>query len=133
MGGPKSRSTSARQFDAVVASALSDPDEFRTSATAYRRSGHRIEVVAVAMAEAWSRLGSWAALWTGRPAARGQKAAGPGEPTCRGPAGPGGTKAAGLLGAALKKLPAMCGGDWCRRQHVSRGSFGSDLAKPTRL
>ncbi|MFF9526928.1 zeta toxin family protein [Streptomyces achromogenes] len=44
-------------FDAVVESALADPQEFRTSSHAYRRAGHRIEVVAVATAEAWSQLG----------------------------------------------------------------------------
>ncbi|OII64384.1 ATP/GTP-binding protein [Streptomyces sp. CC53] len=44
-------------FDAVIESALADPQEFRTSSYAYRRSRHRIEVVAVATAEAWSQLG----------------------------------------------------------------------------
>ncbi|MEU3955226.1 zeta toxin family protein [Streptomyces achromogenes] len=44
-------------FDAVVESALADPQEFRTSSHAYRQAGHRIEVVAVAVAEAWSQLG----------------------------------------------------------------------------
>ncbi|MFD0396433.1 zeta toxin family protein [Streptomyces nogalater] len=44
-------------FDAVVESALADPQEFRASSHAYRRAGHRIEVVAVAVAEAWSQLG----------------------------------------------------------------------------
>ncbi|MER7827006.1 zeta toxin family protein [Streptomyces sp. NPDC096097] len=47
----------AHAFDAVVESALADPAEFRTSATAYRQAGHRIEVVGVATAEAWSQLG----------------------------------------------------------------------------
>ncbi|MER5418194.1 zeta toxin family protein [Streptomyces virginiae] len=47
----------AHGFDAVVESALADPAEFRTSATAYRQAGHRIEVVGVATAEAWSQLG----------------------------------------------------------------------------
>ncbi|MFD3782242.1 zeta toxin family protein, partial [Streptomyces sp. NPDC058612] len=46
-----------RGFDAVVESALADPAEFRTSATAYRGAGHRVEIVAVATAEAWSQLG----------------------------------------------------------------------------
>ncbi|MEY2233342.1 zeta toxin family protein [Streptomyces sp. BF23-19] len=46
-----------RGFDAVVESALADPAEFRTSATAYRSAGHRIEIVVVATAEAWSQLG----------------------------------------------------------------------------
>ncbi|MEU5013377.1 zeta toxin family protein [Streptomyces sp. NPDC021749] len=44
-------------FDAVVESALADADEFRASASAYRRSGHQVELVAVATAEAWSQLG----------------------------------------------------------------------------
>ncbi|MGW2331690.1 zeta toxin family protein [Streptomyces sp. NPDC001700] len=44
-------------FDAVVESALADADDFRTSAAAYRRSRHRIEVVALATSEAWSQLG----------------------------------------------------------------------------
>ncbi|WP_331718909.1 zeta toxin family protein (plasmid) [Streptomyces virginiae] len=47
----------AHGFDAVVESALADPAEFRTSATAYRQAGHRIEVVGVATADAWSQLG----------------------------------------------------------------------------
>jgi len=46
-----------RHFDAVVESALADPDGFRASALAYRAAGHRIEVVAVATAQAWSQLG----------------------------------------------------------------------------
>ncbi|MBM7167555.1 zeta toxin family protein [Streptomyces sp. G44] len=44
-------------LDAVVESALADADDFRTSSAAYRRSRHRIEVVALATAEAWSQLG----------------------------------------------------------------------------
>ncbi|WP_055631784.1 zeta toxin family protein [Streptomyces griseoruber] len=44
-------------FDAVVESALADPDDFRASSTAYRAAGHRIEVVAVATSEALSQLG----------------------------------------------------------------------------
>ncbi|WP_234342265.1 zeta toxin family protein [Streptomyces leeuwenhoekii] len=44
-------------LDAVVESALADPDEFRESSAAYRRSRHRIEVVALATPEAWSQLG----------------------------------------------------------------------------
>jgi hypothetical protein len=48
----------ARRFDAVVESALADADGFRTSSTAYRRSRHRIEIVVVATAEAWSQLGT---------------------------------------------------------------------------
>ncbi|MFD5512133.1 zeta toxin family protein [Streptomyces sp. NPDC127051] len=47
----------AHGLDAVVESALADPAEFRTSATAYRGAGHRVEIVAVATAEAWSQLG----------------------------------------------------------------------------
>ncbi|MFI8251973.1 zeta toxin family protein [Streptomyces filamentosus] len=46
-----------RRFDAVAESALADLDEFRGSSAAYRRSRHRIEIVALATAEAWSRLG----------------------------------------------------------------------------
>ncbi|WP_328982796.1 zeta toxin family protein [Streptomyces mirabilis] len=41
-----------RHFDAVVESALADPDDFRASSLAYRAAGHRIEVVALATAEA---------------------------------------------------------------------------------
>ncbi|MGW1619940.1 zeta toxin family protein [Streptomyces sp. NPDC002172] len=44
-------------FDAVVESALADPDDFRASSGAYRAAGHRIEVVAVATPEALSQLG----------------------------------------------------------------------------
>ena len=44
-------------FDAVVESALADPDDFRDSSSAYRAAGHRIEVVAVATSEALSQLG----------------------------------------------------------------------------
>ncbi|MFJ1847045.1 zeta toxin family protein [Streptomyces sp. NPDC088146] len=47
----------ACRFDAVVESALADPDETRASSAAYRRSGHRIEVVALATPEALSQLG----------------------------------------------------------------------------
>ncbi len=47
----------AHGLDAVVESALADPDEFRASSAAYRRSRHRIEVVALATPEAWSQLG----------------------------------------------------------------------------
>ncbi|MCX5434694.1 zeta toxin family protein (plasmid) [Streptomyces sp. NBC_00257] len=47
----------ARGFDAVVESALADEGEFRAVSAAYRRSGHRIEVVAVATAEALAQLG----------------------------------------------------------------------------
>ncbi|MGW3563505.1 zeta toxin family protein [Streptomyces sp. NPDC000941] len=47
----------ARRLDAVVESALADPDEFRASSAAYRRSGTRLEVVALATAEALSQLG----------------------------------------------------------------------------
>ncbi|WP_327309081.1 zeta toxin family protein [Streptomyces sp. NBC_01298] len=45
-------------FNAVVESSLTDPDEFRTSSAAYRASRARIEIVAVAVAEAWSQLGT---------------------------------------------------------------------------
>lgn len=44
-------------FDAVVESALADPDDFRAFSLAYRAAGHRIEVVALATAEALSQLG----------------------------------------------------------------------------
>ncbi|MET9175882.1 zeta toxin family protein [Streptomyces misionensis] len=47
----------ARGFDAVVESALADPDDFRTVSRSYRSSGHRIEVVALATAEALSQIG----------------------------------------------------------------------------
>ncbi|MFD5064506.1 zeta toxin family protein [Streptomyces sp. NPDC058394] len=47
----------AHGFDAVVESALADEDEFRAVSAAYRRCGHRIEVVAVATAEALAQLG----------------------------------------------------------------------------
>ncbi|MGO4417228.1 zeta toxin family protein [Streptomyces sp. MCAF7] len=47
----------AQRFDAVVESALADPDGFRTSAAAYRQAGSRLEVVAVATQEALSQLG----------------------------------------------------------------------------
>ncbi|MEU1350346.1 zeta toxin family protein [Streptomyces sp. NPDC005795] len=52
-------------YDAVVESALADAVEFRTSSKAYRRSGHRIEVIVVATAEAWSQLGTLDRLLTG--------------------------------------------------------------------
>jgi hypothetical protein len=45
-----------RRFDAVVESALADPDDFRGSSLAYRAAVHRIEVVVVT-AEALSQLG----------------------------------------------------------------------------
>ncbi|XIE81624.1 zeta toxin family protein [Streptomyces sp. SBR177] len=47
----------AHRLDAVVKSALADAEEFRALSAAYRRSGHRIEVVAVATAEALAQLG----------------------------------------------------------------------------
>ncbi|WP_327241109.1 zeta toxin family protein [Streptomyces sp. NBC_01320] len=47
----------AHGFDAVVESALADEDELRAVSAAYRRSGHRIEVVVVATAEALAQLG----------------------------------------------------------------------------
>ncbi|WP_446459128.1 zeta toxin family protein [Streptomyces niveus] len=46
------------RFDAVVESALADPDDFRASMAAYRQAGHRIEVVALATPEALSQLGT---------------------------------------------------------------------------
>ncbi|MDX3129604.1 zeta toxin family protein [Streptomyces europaeiscabiei] len=45
------------RFDAVVESALADPDDFRASSRAYRAAGHRIEVVVLAISEALSQLG----------------------------------------------------------------------------
>ncbi|MEU5215209.1 zeta toxin family protein [Streptomyces sp. NPDC020807] len=47
----------AHRFDAVVDSALASVGEFRTLSAAYCGSGHRIEVVAVATAEALAQLG----------------------------------------------------------------------------
>ncbi|MGG7568904.1 zeta toxin family protein [Streptomyces sirii] len=47
----------AHGFDAVVESALADAEEFGRSSAAYRRAGGRLEVVAVATAEALSQLG----------------------------------------------------------------------------
>ncbi|MGA5823549.1 zeta toxin family protein [Kitasatospora sp. NPDC094028] len=44
-------------LDAVVETALADLGEARVQAVAYREAGHRIEVVAVACALAWSQLG----------------------------------------------------------------------------
>jgi len=44
-------------YDAVVESALADPDGFRISSRAYRAAGHRIKVVALATPEALSQLG----------------------------------------------------------------------------
>ncbi|GGS09432.1 MULTISPECIES: zeta toxin family protein [Streptomyces] len=44
-------------LDAVVETALADLDDFRAASAAYRRSRHRIEVVALATPEAWSQLG----------------------------------------------------------------------------
>ncbi|SEB31331.1 Zeta toxin [Streptomyces melanosporofaciens] len=46
----------AQRFGAVVESDLSDPEDFRASAAAYRRVRTRLEVVALATAEAWSQL-----------------------------------------------------------------------------
>ncbi|MFD9223471.1 zeta toxin family protein [Streptomyces sp. NPDC060064] len=47
----------SHRFDAVVETALADPDEFRTAAAAYRQAGYRIEVVALATHESLSQLG----------------------------------------------------------------------------
>ncbi|WP_461033886.1 zeta toxin family protein [Streptomyces mayteni] len=44
-------------LDAVVETALADPDEVRATAAAYRASGHRIEVAAVAAPMARTQLG----------------------------------------------------------------------------
>ncbi|MET8630772.1 zeta toxin family protein [Kitasatospora sp. NPDC004669] len=46
-----------RRLDAVVESALADPQQARADARAYRDSGHRVEVVVLATALAWSQLG----------------------------------------------------------------------------
>ncbi|MFF7459082.1 zeta toxin family protein [Kitasatospora sp. NPDC008115] len=45
------------RLDALVETALADADEVRAQAAAYRAAGYRIEVVALACAEAWSQLG----------------------------------------------------------------------------
>lgn len=63
----------ACRFDAVVESALADPAEFRTLSAAYRRSGHRIEIVVVATAEAWSQLGVLDRLLTGAASGEGAR------------------------------------------------------------
>ncbi|MEU5971944.1 zeta toxin family protein [Streptomyces globisporus] len=63
----------AQRFDAVVESALADPTEFRASSAAYRSSGHRIEIVVVATAEAWSQLGTLDRLLTGAAAGEGPR------------------------------------------------------------
>ncbi|MFF1511838.1 zeta toxin family protein [Streptomyces sp. NPDC058326] len=55
----------AHRFDAVVESALADVDEFRALSAAYRGSGHRIDVVAVATARALAQLGVLARFLTG--------------------------------------------------------------------
>ncbi|MET9415361.1 zeta toxin family protein [Streptomyces klenkii] len=47
----------AHGFDAVVETTLADPDDVRTTASAYRQSGHRVEVIALAVPEAVSQLG----------------------------------------------------------------------------
>ncbi|WP_224277517.1 zeta toxin family protein [Streptomyces sp. LS1784] len=47
----------AHRLDAVVETALADPDEVRAQVRAYRAAGHRIEVVALACAAAVSQLG----------------------------------------------------------------------------
>ncbi|MFD4904242.1 zeta toxin family protein [Kitasatospora purpeofusca] len=45
------------RFDALVETALADADEVRAQAAAWRAAGYRVEVVALACAEAWSQLG----------------------------------------------------------------------------
>ncbi|MER8188574.1 zeta toxin family protein [Kitasatospora sp. NPDC094015] len=47
----------AHRLDAVVETAFADPQEARAQAVAYRAAGHRVEVVALACALAWSQLG----------------------------------------------------------------------------
>ncbi|MEU2873054.1 zeta toxin family protein [Streptomyces olivoreticuli] len=44
------------RFDAVVETPRADPDEMRETARAYRRAGYRIEVVALAAAQAMTQL-----------------------------------------------------------------------------
>ncbi|MGW9286267.1 zeta toxin family protein, partial [Streptomyces diastaticus] len=51
---PRTRGDAPHGLNAVVESALADPDDFRALSEAYRRSRHRIEVVALAMPEALS-------------------------------------------------------------------------------
>ncbi|MFG2220491.1 zeta toxin family protein [Streptomyces sp. NPDC048685] len=63
----------AGRFDAVVESALADASEFRASSVAYRRSGHRIEIVVVATGEAWSQLGILDRLLTGAASGEGAR------------------------------------------------------------
>ncbi|MET9646274.1 zeta toxin family protein [Streptomyces syringium] len=48
----------ANRFDAVVETALADPDETRTAAAAYRQAGYRVEIMALAVPEAVSQLGT---------------------------------------------------------------------------
>ncbi|MFE7531643.1 zeta toxin family protein [Kitasatospora sp. NPDC057542] len=47
----------AHRLDAVVETALADPEAARAQALAYRASGHRVEIVALACASAVSQLG----------------------------------------------------------------------------
>ncbi|WP_432251749.1 zeta toxin family protein [Streptomyces sp. HNM1019] len=48
--------TRRHRLDAVIETALSDPGEARTTLGAYRRAGHRVEVVVLAVPEAVSSL-----------------------------------------------------------------------------
>jgi hypothetical protein len=43
--------------DAVVETALADPNEFAETARRFRQAGYRVEVVMMSVPEAWSRLG----------------------------------------------------------------------------
>ncbi|MFE6872270.1 zeta toxin family protein [Kitasatospora sp. NPDC057692] len=45
------------RYDAVVEAALGRPEEFLAEVATYRRAGYRVEIVALAVAEAFSQLG----------------------------------------------------------------------------
>ncbi|MGW4186535.1 zeta toxin family protein [Streptomyces albidoflavus] len=49
---PRTRGDAPHGLNAVVESALADPDDFRALSEAYRRFRHQIEVVALATPEA---------------------------------------------------------------------------------
>ncbi|ESP95694.1 putative DNA-binding protein (plasmid) [Streptomyces sp. GBA 94-10 4N24] len=57
-GRPRTRGDAPHSLNAIVESALADPDDFRALSEAYRRSRHRIEVVALATPEVLSQLGT---------------------------------------------------------------------------
>ncbi|MEU4655201.1 zeta toxin family protein [Streptomyces sp. NPDC023723] len=71
----------AMRFDAVVESALADPDDFRAAFRAYRAAGHRIEIVTLATPKALSRC-FCSSGWSSR--GRGEVAHGMGSPDGRG-------------------------------------------------